>query len=224
MADRIGDTPSKREGCVSMNSKGQSLVDFEPAEPASTRRSLLGAAGVVSLVGASVAALSGQSAAAAPDRPTDEDRVELTEALRLELAATELYRLAAAELTADAQVVAAVMADQHRAYAEAISGMIGLSSPGPNAEVVDQLSDAFMTSDAQAFGNAARSLENTAVATHIALLGGYDSIQAINLTASIITVESRHAAVLTSLAGFSSNLDEMLGNTADALDISGGAA
>jgi hypothetical protein len=26
------------------------------------------------------------------------------------------------------------------------------------------------------------------------------------------------------LAGFSSNLDEMLGNTADALDISGGAA
>ncbi len=102
--------------------------------------------------------------------------------------------------------------------------MIGLSSPGPNAEVVDQLSDAFMTSDAQAFGNAARSLENTAVATHIALLGGYDSIQAINLTASIITVESRHAAVLTSLAGFSSNLDEMLGNTADALDISGGAA
>jgi hypothetical protein len=207
-----------------MNSKGQSLVDFEPAEPAPTRRSFLGAAGVVGVVGASVAALSGQSAAAAPDRPTDEDRAELTEALRLELAATELYRLAAAELAEDAQVVAAVMADQHRAYAEAISGMIGLSSPGPNAEVVEQLSSSFMTSDVQAFSNAARSLENTAVSTHIALLGAYDSVQAINLTASIITVESRHAPMLTNLAGFSSNLDEMLGNTADALDISGGAA
>jgi hypothetical protein len=207
-----------------MNSKGQSLVDFEPAEPASTRRSLLGAAGVASLIGASVAVLGGQSAVAAPDRPSDADRAELTEALRLELAATDLYRLAAAELSGDAEIVAMVMADQHRAYAEAISGMIGLSSPGPNEDVVDQLTDAFTTSDAQAFGNAARSLENTAVATHTALLGGYDSIQAVNLTASIITVEARHAAVLTSLAGFSSNLDEMLGNSADALDISGGAA
>jgi hypothetical protein len=207
-----------------MNSKGQSLVDFEPAEPASTRRSLLGAAGVASLIGASVAVLSGQSAAAAPDRPSDADRAELTEALRLELAATDLYRLAAAELSGDAETVALVMADQHRAYAEAISGMIGLSSPGPNEDVVDQLTDAFTTSDSQAFGNAARSLENTAVATHTALLVGYDSLQAVNLTASIITVEARHAAVLTSLAGFSSNLDEMLGNTADALDISGGAA
>jgi rubrerythrin len=207
-----------------MNSKGQSLVDFEPAEPASTRRSLLGVAGLASLVGASVAVLSGQSAAAAPDRPSDADRAALTEALRLELAATDLYRLAAAELTDDAETVATVMADQHRAYAEAISGMIGLSSPGPNEDVVDELTDAFTTSDAQAFGNAASSLENTAVATHTELLGGYDSIQAVNLTASIITVESRHAAVLTSLAGFSSNLDEMLGNTAEALDISGGAA
>jgi len=38
-----------------------------------------------------------------------------------------LYRLADPELTEDAQVVAAVMADQRRAYAEAITDMIGLS-------------------------------------------------------------------------------------------------
>ena len=210
-----------------MNSKGQSLVDFEPAEPASTRRSLLGAAGLVgaaSLVGASVAVLSGQSAAAAPDRPTDADRAALTEALRLELAAAALYELAAAELSDGAATVAAVMAEQHEAYANAISGAIGSSSTGPNADVVSALSEAFTTSDAQAFGNAARSLENTAVATHTALLGTYDSIDAVELTASIITVESRHATVLTSLAGFASNLDEMLGNTADALDLTGGAA
>ncbi len=207
-----------------MNSKGQSLVDFEPAEPAPTRRSLLGVAGVASLVGASVAVLSSQSAVAAPDRPTDADRAALTEAARLELAAADLYRLAAAELTDANQTLATVIADQHRAYAEAITGMIGVPSPGPNAEVVDQLASSFATSDAQAFGNAGRSLENTAVATHTVLLGGYDSLQAVNLTASIITVESRHAVVLTSLAGFASNLDEMLGNTADALDPSGGAA
>ncbi len=207
-----------------MNSKGQSLVDFEPAEPASTRRSLLGAVGAASLVGASVAVLSGQSAAAAPDRPTDADRAALTEALRLELAAAALYELAAAKLSDDAAVVAGVMAEQHEAYANAIAGAIGSSSTGPNDDVVSELSEAFATSDAQAFGNAARSLENSAVATHTALLDAYDSVDAVALTASIITVESRHATVLTSLAGFASNLDEMLGNSADALDLTGGAA
>ncbi len=196
-------------------------MDLEPAEPASTRRSLLGAAG---LVGASLAVLSGQPAAAAPNRPTDADRAALAEALRLELAAYTLYEMAAASLADDVAVVAAVMAEQHQAYANAISGAIGSSYPEPNEAVVSELGDAFATSDAQAFGSAARSLENTAVATHTALLGSYESMDAIELTASIITVESRHAAVLTSLAGFASNLDEMLGNSADALDLTGGAA
>ena len=117
------------------------------------------------------------------------------------------------------------MAEHHDAYADSIAGSIGVSSAGAeNNDVVDQLSGAFTTSDGQAFGAAARSLENTAAATHTALLGGYDSIEAIDLTASIITVESRHAVVLTSLAGFAENLDEMLGNSADALSLTGGAA
>jgi hypothetical protein len=208
-----------------MNSKGQSLVDFEPAEPASTRRSLLGAVGLAGLLGTAAVAIGSTPAAAAPGRPTDSDRDSLAAALSLELAAVELYRLAAGELPEDIAAFAAVMADQHRAYADSIAGAIGVSSAGAaNADVVDQLSAAFTTSDPQAFGSAGRSLENTAVATHTELLGNYDSLEAIGLTASIITVESRHATVLTSLAGFSANLDEMLGNSADALSLTGGAA
>ena len=197
-------------------------MDFEPAEPASTRRSLLGVAG---LVGASAAVLSGRSALAAPDRPTDADREALTAALRLELAAAALYARAASALAdEDIAGVAALMADQHAAYADSISGAIGVPARGADEALVDELSGAFSTSDPQAFGSAARSLENTAVATHTALLGDYESVDAIELTASIITVESRHAAVLASLAGFASNLDEMLGNTAEPLDLTGGAA
>lgn len=203
-------------------------MDFEPAEPATTRRSLLGAAGPVvaaGFVGASVAVLNGQSVAAAPDRPTDADRTMLTEALRLELAASALYQSAAAELSDDdVAAFAMVLADQHQAYADAISGSIGASSTGPNEAIVESLGADFATSDSQSFGNAGRSLENTAAATHTELLGAYESLDAIELTASIITVQARHAAVLTSLAGFASNLDEMLGNSAVALDLTGGAA
>lgn len=200
-------------------------MEFETAEPASTRRSLLGTAGLAGLIGAAAAALGSTSAAAAPDRPTDADRAGLTAALGLERAAVVLYELAAGELSGDAAGVAALMAEQHEAYADSIAGAIGVSSAGSAAtDVVDQYSDAFTTSDPQAFGAAGRTLENIAVATHIELLGGYENIGAIELTASILTVESRHAVVLTSLAGFSANLDEMLGNSADALSSTGGAA
>jgi len=208
-----------------MNSKGQSLVDFEPAEPASTRRSLLGAAGLAGLLGTAVAAVGSTAAAASADRPTDADRDNLEAALSLELAAVELYRLAADELAGETADIATLMANQHRAYADSISGGIGVSSAGAaNADVVDQQSAAFSTSDPQAFGEAGRTLENIAVATHTELLGSYGSVNAISLTASIITAESRHATVLTSLAGFAANLDEMLGNSAAALPITTGGA
>jgi len=202
-------------------------VDFEPAEPASTRRSLLGTAGLAGLVGTAAAVLGSTPslAAPAPGRPTDADRESLAAALSLELAASALYTLAAGELPEDVAAIATLMAEHHDAYADSIAGSIGVTSAGAeNTAVIDQLSDAFTTSDPQAFGAAARSLEDTAVATHTALLGDYNSIEAIDLTASIITAESRHAVVFTSLAGFAANLDEMLGNSADALSLTGGAA
>jgi len=214
-----------RKAVVSMNSKGQSLVDFEPAEPASTRRSLLGAVGLAGLVGTAAAAVSSAPAAAAPDRPTDADSDLLAAALGLELAAVELYKAANETLPDDFADIAEIMAEQHEAYADSIAGVIGVSSAGAaNADVVAQLSGDFATSDPQAFGAVARTLENIAVATHTELLGTYDSVDAIELTASILAVESRHATVLTSLAGFAANLDEMLGNTADALSLTGGAS
>jgi rubrerythrin len=211
------------QAVVCMNSKGPSLVDLQPTERASSRRSLLGLGGIVA-AGTAVALASSTSAAAAPDKPTDADRAALDAALRLELAARDLYRQAAGELDGDAAQLASVVGANHEAYAEAISGAIGISANERNEDVFNAQRSLFAVSDAQAFGAAARTLENIAVATHTELLAKYESIDAIELTASIIVTESRHAAVFTSLAGFASNLDEMLSNSAAPLALSGGAA
>ncbi|MFT5025525.1 MAG: hypothetical protein ACI9CV_000272 [Ilumatobacter sp.] len=211
------------QAVLCMNSKGPSLVDFHTTERSSSRRSLLGLGGIVA-AGTSVALASSTSAAAAPDKPTDADRATLVAALRLELAARDLYRQAAGELDGDAAQLASVVGENHGAYAQAISGAIGISANERNEDVFNAQRSLFAVSDAQAFGAAARTLENIAVATHTELLASYESIDAIELTASIIVTESRHAAVFTSLAGFASNLDEMLSNSAAPLELSGGAA
>ena len=206
-----------------MNSKGPSLVDLHTTERASSRRSLLGLGGIVA-AGTAVALASSASAAAAPGKPTDTDRAALEAALRLELTARDLYRQAADELDDDVAQLASVVGANHGAYAQAISGAIGISANERNEDVFNAQRSLFAVSDAQAFGAAALALENIAVATHTELLADYESIDAIELTASIIVTESRHAAVFTSLAGFASNLDEMLSNSAAPLELSGGAA
>ena len=180
------------------------------------RRSVLGAAGLAGIVGLTAAIASSSTASAAPDRPTDADLASLEAALRLELAASDLYEAAAAELRDTEADFAKIVSTNHRAYAQAISATTGVAAQGRDDDLYDSFADTLITSDAQAFANAARRLENAAVDTHTMLLGGYESIDAIELTASILVVEARHAAVLTSMAGFASNLDDMLGTTGGA--------
>jgi rubrerythrin len=211
------------QAVLCMNSKGPSIVDLDTTERASSRRSLLGLGSIVA-AGTVVALASSTSAAAAPDKPTDADRVALDAAMRLELAARDLYRQAAGELDGDAAQLASVVGENHEAYAQAISGAIGASANMRNDDVFNAQRSLFATSDVGEFAVAARTLENIAVATHTELLATYESIDAIELTASIITTESRQAVVFTSLAGLASNLDEMLSNSAAPLELSGGAA
>lgn len=207
-----------------MNPKGPSLVDLDTVESASTRRSLIGAAGAAGVVGAAAALLGASRAVATPNKPTEADLAGLVAAIQLELAARDLYRLAATRLDGDEAELATVVADNHEAYSESISGATGVSITDLEPTDLGDLRGAFDTADGQAFAAAARTLENTAVATHTALLAGYESLDAIELTASIITVEARHAAVLTSLAGFAANLDDLLDPVAEPLGASGGAA
>lgn len=207
-----------------MNPKGPSLVDLDTAEPASTRRSLLGIAGAAGLVSAAAALLGAPRAVAAPDRPTEGDQVRLAAAMRLELTASALYDASASALSGDDAVLARVVAENHEAYAQAIAGTAGFSADEGSDELFGALIGDFDTSDGQAFARAARDLENTAVATHTELLADYDSVDAFELTASIVAVEARQAAVFTSMAGFASDLDMMLDPEIIALDTSDGVA
>jgi hypothetical protein len=158
----------------------------------------VGAAGIVAAVGALALA---RPAAAAPFAPTTADRRRLTLMMHLELAAFELYRASLdAGLDGDAGALAAVLADNHEAYAQAIAGAAGLSASSPTTAVFDQFESAFATSDHVAWATAANELEQTFVATHTEAIASFEGVESVNLIASILVVEARASVVLADLA------------------------
>ncbi len=207
-----------------MTPKGLSPVDLESAAPASSRRGLIGALGAAGL--ASVAALTiARPASAAPSSPTASDKDLLRQAMELELTARDLYLEAgAAGLPDEAAAVAKEFSSNHTAYADKIAGASGFSANTRNDKVFDQLQESFATSDTDKFAEAAVGLENTAVATHTALLALYESIDARQITAAIIVVEARMATVLADLGGLASNLGDVFEPKATALAATGGEA
>ena len=206
-----------------MTPKGPSPVDLESAAPASSRRSLIGALGAVGLAGAAALSIA-RPASAAPTSPTQDDKTLLRQAMELELTAEALYREAInAGLSDVAGELAAVFAENHVSYADKIAGAGGFSANTRNEDVFEQLQSTFATSDADAFTEAAAGLENTATATHTSLLAEYESVKAKTLTASIIVVEARMAAVLADFQGITS-LDDIFEPNTEALELTGGAA
>jgi len=205
-----------------MTPKGHSPVDLHSAEPATSRRRLLGALGAAGL--ASAAALSiTRTASAAPTSPTDDDKALLRLAMQLELTARDLYEEAAeAGLSDDAAALAESFADNHAAYADQIAGLAGFSADQRNEQVFEELESAFAGSDDDAFVAAAMSLENTASATQADLVGRYESIDAKSLAASIAVVEARMATVLADFGDLATNLDDLFAPESEALVLTGG--
>lgn len=216
-----------------MTRKDPSPVDLETPEPATdtalSRRSLVTRAGAAGIAGLAAALLVDRAAlvsAAGPDErpgvPTDADQVLLAQVIEFELAASELYRAALENATDDLAVAIGVMSDNHRAYAQAIAGATGISAGTADEDLVGELVDGFTGSSTDFLTNA-HALEQTAVSTHTALIGEYESTHSIGLTASIAVVEARHATVLADLLGVD-DLDVLFGNDQPALDLTGGNA
>lgn len=208
-------------------------MDLETAErdvdTSMSRRSLVTAGGAAALGGLAAALFVDRAAFAVegggserPNRPTDADVVLLEQVIGLELAASALYR---AKLNAgasdDLAAAVGVMAENHQAYAQAVSGITGLSASDATEAVVEANLAGFTGSDADFFATA-HSLEQTASATHTALISEYESDDAIALTASIAVNEARHATVLADLLGVD-DLDVLFGNDATALSLGGDA-
>lgn len=140
---------------------------------------------------------------APPKRPTDEDVGLLAFAQSLELTIRNLYDVAIDLGAFDGPSLEAVKAirEAHEAYAQSLSGLLGRLAP--NA-AIDELFTAMLadfSGTAEEVATAAQALENTAVATHIDVVGALVGIDGSALIASMIIVEARHATVLATVAG-----------------------
>lgn len=147
---------------------------------------------------------------APPKQPTTGDVALLSTAIGLELAMIDLYGRAAAASSGQMKTVANLFGENHRAAAQALSGLVGRKAPtSRDAEFFSANSAAAGESDAKKLAEAMAGLENSLVATHIAVLGKLQGVDGANLVASIIPTEARQAAVLVGLAGKTS-LDDIL--------------
>jgi Ferritin-like domain len=184
-----------------MNPKGHTPVDLETADPASSRRSMIGAVGAAGAAFALGALVAARPAAAGAFTPNDGDRDRLNAMMRFELTARDLY-LASADTGLDdvAAEFAATLAANHGAYAQAIAGVAGLSAELRSSTLFDQFTADFTSGDDTTWATAGHQLETTFVATHTEAIGQFESIEAINLVASIVAVEARQAMVLADIA------------------------
>lgn len=171
-----------------------------------TRRALFGAG----VIGAALAMAGSRSASAAPGLSED-DAALVAFAISLELSARDLYD-AALDAGATGQLWT-VLREQHQAYATRLAGISGISAGTRNDEVFDGLLSGFVSSTT----SAALDFENTAAATHIELLGRVTDTNVASALASIVAIESRHAAHLADLAGMGDDPDALFLNTATAL-------
>ncbi len=177
----------------------------QPDRP--TRRALFGAG----VIGAALAMAGSRSASAAASGLSEDDAALVAFAISLELSASALY-----DEAIDAGATGElwhVMREQHVAYATRLAGIVGLPADTRNDELLDALRSDFRGSTTQA----AMALENTAAATHIELLGSVSDTNVASALASIVAIESRHAAHLADLAGMGDDLDALFLNTATAL-------
>lgn len=146
---------------------------------------------------------------APPKQPTTGDVALLSVAIGLELAMIDLYARAASA-GGSLKDVATLFGENHRAAAQALSGLVGRQAPtSRDSKFFSDNSDAAGAADAKARAEHLAGLENSLVATHISVLGKLKGVDGANLVASIIPTEARQAAVLVGLAGKSA-LDDIL--------------
>jgi hypothetical protein len=175
---------------------------------ASDRRSFLRTAGIGAgalTIGGTALSFSSLMPAGAVEEPKlgDDDIAAFAESV--ELAAVEAYKAAAASGKLQPAVVeiGTMFASHHQEHAGAFGGAAGSKASGKAnakllATVADQLKGA---GDQAAVLQIAYDLEEAAAATYLFALGALKSEAALQLSASILPVESQHAVVIGSALG-----------------------
>jgi len=132
--------------------------------------------------------------------PADSDAQLVADQLALELAARDLYDSAIAAGAADA--IWTTLREQHDSFAQRLSGIIAQPAQGASDELADQFADGFAVADPSEL---AAQLENHLAATYADRVGEVSVSTRGNAIAgafgSILVSESRHAVVLSDMAG-----------------------
>ena len=125
------------------------------------------------------------------------DNAPLNAGLERETRMAATYRVAVAAVSKDDDKAAlSLILDHHVAYAQAIQGYLATKVVAPNAAPLASPSGSFAQIAVQL-----ASLEDETTTIHIDSLGTIKGLDASTLIASIVTVEARHAAALTLVAG-----------------------
>ncbi len=147
---------------------------------------------------------------------SDVDISLLAAAQALELTARDIYSSAISRKSKseEEQGLLELMHSHHTAYEQTLNGVLSKrAATERNNEAYTKFFA--LLSDASKLWSTLLELENTAIATHTAIIERLTSAKHAALLASITTVEARHAAMLASL--MSANLDLALENTAQSL-------
>ncbi len=147
---------------------------------------------------------------------SETDITLLVAAQSLELAAQDIYEVVVSQKSKsdDEQALLVLMHSHHAAYGQTLNGV--LSKRAATRRNEEAYSKFFaMLADKSKLWSTLLELENTAVATHTAIIERLSSAKNAALLASITTVEARHAAMLATL--ISTDLDLALENPAQAL-------
>lgn len=155
---------------------------------------------------------------APPRRPTADDIVLLSFAQSMELSIRDLYDVALAQGAFDGPALDAVKAirEAHEAYAQSISGLLGRVAPNTPLGTLSSAMHTDFSGSPKEVVTAARALENTAVATHVDLVGQLVGVDGAALIGSMVVVEARHATVLATVLGLT-DIEQQLATDGAAL-------
>ena len=151
---------------------------------------------------------------------TTQDKELLGALQEVELAARDLYQ-AAIDAGADDDVYVGIR-DNHGAYVDLLSGMIGRSSGSLRNEAVFRDQAGSFEVSGQELAQAAYEFESTLVATHTEALGQLEGVDGARAVASIVMVEARHCTVLADMAGNGQTYSVLFESSAEPLDLSVG--
>jgi len=146
----------------------------------------------------------------------DADTKLLAFAQALELSIRDVYAtlVERGTKTGDELAILELMHSHHVAYQQSLNGVLGKKAATTRNDEVFTKTVAALSDPSQTWP-VLLDLENTAVATHSAIVERIESPKAASLIASVVMIEARHAAIISTL--ISTNLGQALDNPAQAL-------